>query len=179
MFIKGANANPKDLATYLKPELLPQTISYALPEKQGYVSCELRDAHIYFAFAGNQSAPPSSQIIPIWEFKAILAKTIITKNGIKAIVLTLWHSNKKYHVPLLISRSLVAIATYWKAWAHYYNLPMILKDSQNRYITVSANDSLVDVLLKNKEKAIVPVKISSLKIPLGLKISFKKQVFSA
>ena len=97
----------------------------------------------------------------------------MTANGVKSIVLTLWHPNKSYCVPLVISRNLVVIANHWKYWVRYYGLSMYLQDSESNYIPVFQSDSLVDILARYRRTAVAPVRVFSAKTVLGLKVSLK------
>lgn len=176
MFTKGAKIYQKELSVYLNLKSLPDKISCPLPKNQGMLQYKLKKSHIYFQFSTKNTK--SSAFIPVEEFKAVVAKIIKTPKGVKAVQLLLWHHDKKYHVPVLVSRNLVKIAAYWRSWAHHYNLPMILNDLEGVYTPISNDDSLIDILLENNKKMTLPVRIRSSKQSLGFKISFGKRSFA-
>ncbi len=117
----------------LDPCHLPQTTAYFSSKTGNQIICSLSECGVFF----EMDTPSSlSHLVPSYHFKGIVARTVKTHSGEKAVALELLHADEEACIPLLVSRDLNNVLLDWRLWSDTYDLPMLMINENNRIMVV-------------------------------------------
>lgn len=117
----------------LDPCHLPQTTTYFSSKTGNKILCSLSERGVFF----KTDTPSSlSHLMPSYHFKGIVARTVKTYSGERAVALELLHRDEEVCITLLVSRDLNNVLLDWRLWADTYNLPMLMINEDNRVMVV-------------------------------------------
>ncbi|WP_336294772.1 DUF6101 family protein [Bartonella sp. CB169] len=123
----------------LDPCHLPQTTAYFSPKTGSQIICSLSERGVFFKTDTSSSL---SYLVPSYHFKGIMARTVETLSGERAVALELFHANEEACVPLFVSRDLNNVLLDWRLWADTYDLPMLMINKDNRVMVVKDRSDL-------------------------------------
>ncbi|EJF87526.1 hypothetical protein ME1_01128 [Bartonella vinsonii subsp. arupensis OK-94-513] len=156
----------------LDPCHLPQTTTYSSSKTGNQIICSLSERGVFF----KTDTPSSlSHLVPSYYFKGIAARTVKTRSGERAVALELFHTDKEFCIPLLVSRDLNNVLLDWRLWADIYDLPMLMIDEDNRIMVVKDRSDLrrfLGTTLHSKQKRFL-LRYSN---PLGLRLVIGNRV---
>ncbi|WP_273756523.1 DUF6101 family protein [Bartonella sp. MM73XJBT] len=117
----------------LDPCHLPQTTTYFSSKTGNKILCSLSERGVFFK---TETPSSLSHLMPSYHFKGIVARTVKTHSGERAVALELLHRDEEVCIPLLVSRDLNNVLLDWRLWADTYDLPMLMINEDNRVIVV-------------------------------------------
>lgn len=110
----------------LDPFRLPQMVSYATRDDLGDVNFTIDHRGAVIRRLLEHSGLPITIALPARAFRGVAARALEDDTGEVTVTLELLHNDPMLSVPLLVAHDLDDVAADWRAWAEFYQLPMLL-----------------------------------------------------